>query len=183
LAGSDRQSSGSAGSASGRGVDFCSCFVLYVLHPRSFEGVIRGDSVGGAGSGACGSGLINRALGAPRDSTLRAIRPVSREPAGPPVDGIEPEGQAWPERVGLGLTEITAVKRAARRAGPRHGPAVPSVEGTGLTARWPTGAAFRTSALRRFTLLDCFRGGQDGRRPGAERFPGALTLACGLFDK
>jgi hypothetical protein len=130
-----------------------------------------------------GPALSTGHLGAPRESTLRAIRPVSREPAGPPVDGIEPEGQAWPERVGLGLTEITAVKRAARRAGPRHGPAVPSVEGTGLTARWPTGAAFRTSALRRFTLLDCFRGGQDGRRPGAERFPGALTLACGLFDK
>jgi hypothetical protein len=37
---------------------------------------------------------------------------------------------------------------------------------------------FRTSALRRFTLLDCFRGGQDGRRPGAEQFPGPLTFVC-----
>jgi hypothetical protein len=58
------------------------------------------------------------------------------------------------------------------------------------------GLVFRTSASRRFTLLDCFRGGQDGRRPGAEPFPGALTLvlgapklasrakaAAGLFDR
>jgi hypothetical protein len=44
-------------------------------HPRSFEGVIRVIPLVEVGSGACGSSLINRALGAPRVSNLRAIRP------------------------------------------------------------------------------------------------------------
>jgi len=64
---------------------------------------------------------------------------------------------------------------AARRAGPRHGPAVPSDEGTGLTARWPPGAAVSAPASCGASLPSiCFEAGKNGRRPGAERFPGAL---------
>jgi hypothetical protein len=46
---------------------------------RSFEDIYLVIAVGGAGSGVCGSGLINRALGAPQDSASRALRPVRRE--------------------------------------------------------------------------------------------------------
>jgi hypothetical protein len=96
--------------------DLCSCFVLYPSHPRSFEGIYLGDSVRGAGSGACASGLINRALGAPRVSSLRAIRPVCRVPAGLPGESISsPDRKARPERVERGSTEITAVKRRKAR--------------------------------------------------------------------
>jgi len=47
--------------------------LFYMPHPRSLEGIVLGDSVGGAGSGACASGLINRALGAPRALRLMGI--------------------------------------------------------------------------------------------------------------
>jgi hypothetical protein len=68
---------------------------------------------------------------------------------------------------------------AARRAGPRHGPAVPSVEGTGPTARRATGCGgFRTSALRRSAPLE--RGEHDedtSQNPGRPR--AAATRDCG----
>jgi hypothetical protein len=84
-------------------------------YPRSFEGVIRVIPLVEWGAvparPALSTGLSGR-LGIPPHghNDLCAV-----SSAGPPVDGIEPEGQAWPERVGLGSTEITAVKRRKAR--------------------------------------------------------------------
>ena len=44
------------------------------------------------------------------------------------------------------------------------------------------GAAFRTSALRRFTLLELFEADRTERRPGAELFPERSGLSAGLFE-
>src|SRR5258708_35851382 len=55
----------------------------------------------------------------------------------------------------------------------------PSAEGTGFAARRPPGAAFRTSACRRFAPSD---GGHSPRRPGA-RSPGTMELGVVKHDE
>src|SRR5262245_5031443 len=82
---------------------FCSLFVLWA-HPRSFEGIYLGDSVGGAGSGARASGLITRAPGAPRSPPFGQYDPEAGSQRGgrcPMLAGTE----SRPEACGARLRE------------------------------------------------------------------------------
>ena len=160
----------------------CSCFVLYPSHPRSFEGIYLGDSVGGAGSGACASGLINRTLGAPRASTLRALRPVCREPAEPsvrrshrPTSAARACGARLHGNHRGEAPQGAPARVMGRQSLPLKGLAQP--QGGHRVRRFPRQ---RFAALHSPRLLSR----RTGRTAaGCRAFPGALTLACRLFEK
>src|SRR5262245_38306413 len=63
---------------------------------------------------ACGFGSNRPDSRDASDPALWALRPVRWEPAGPPVDGIEPGGKRRPEVVRQGLTNTVVERRKAR---------------------------------------------------------------------
>ena len=116
--------------------------------------------VGGAGSGACGSGLRNRISGGLGRHRPAQLRGSVRQRAGGADErrakNLRDQGRSvWPplsvsRRRSRDLRK-TPQWSAERRAGPRYGPAIPSADGTGHAARQANGRGVprpRISALR-----------------------------------
>ncbi len=116
--------------------------------------------VGGAGSGACGSGLRNRISGGLGRHCPAQLHGSVRQRAGGADErrakNLRDQGRSvWPplsvsRRRSRGLRQ-TPRWSAERRAGPRYGPAIPSADGMGLAARQTNGRGvprLRISALR-----------------------------------
>ena len=77
--------------------------------------------VGRSRGGACGFGLAGRTLGRPRGPALRALRPVCREPAGPPERGsLRAASAARGQCGGFGRLTKTPRWSAERRGSPRR---------------------------------------------------------------
>jgi len=137
-------------------------------------GCAGGDQPSGPGAdevvrlcGACGFGLVSRTLGRLRDPPWGYYGPCARCSLKARSDR---RGKRGPElrRKPKGIRREPQ-QSAARRAGPRHGPAISGEPEIEPTARRLTGAAFRTSACRRSAPL-VFSGSGKGQRAAGALF-------------
>jgi len=127
-----------------------------------------GPGVGGGGRakvslcGACGSGLVSRALGRLRDPPWGHYGPCARSSLETRPDRRETRGPELRQR-SKGVCREPQ-QGAERRAGPRHGPVISGDPEMGATARRATGCGVPHQRLSALCSPRFFRGAEEGQR-------------------